>query len=126
MSRQKGSSVGISRRDFARRAAFAAATAACLPGDLLAVPRPLRAGDERELGVSPETQAEVDAKVQAILRKYGDRLTEAQKTDLRRVVLEGQKPLERLRAFALDNADQPANVMKIYPDAGAIRRAPSR
>jgi len=116
----------ITRRAFARGAALAA-TAACLPNHLLggtqpAVPRPQQPGDEK---LSPEGQAEADAKIQTIFRKYGDRLSEAQKADIRRLVTEGQKPLETMRKFALENGDQPGNVLRLYPDAAAARDASS-
>jgi hypothetical protein len=116
----------ISRRAFARGAALAA-TAACLPNQLLgknlpAAPLPQQQGDDK---LSPEGQAEADAKIQAIFRKYGDRLSEAQKADIRRLVTEGQKPLETMRKFALENGDQPGNVLRLYPDAAAARGASS-
>lgn len=123
MKAEKTSTPGISRRDFTRRAAIAAATAACLPAELLAAspqpaPPPPHQAEEK---LSPESQAEVDAKIQALFRKYGDRLSDAQKADVRRLLTEGQKPLELLRKFTLDNADQPGNVLKLYPDATAMR-----
>ena len=123
MKTEKTSAPGISRRDIARRAAMAAATAACLPAELLAAPpqpAPL-APQQAEEKLSPESLAEVDAKIQALFRKYGDRLSEAQKADIRRLLTEGQKPLELMRKFPLDNADQPGNVPKLYPDAPAMR-----
>ena len=118
----------ISRRDFARSAAMAAATAACLPAELLAAsplpaPPPQQQSEEK---LSPESQAEVDEKIRALFRKYGDRLSEAQKADIRRLLTEGQKPLELMRKFPLDNADQPGNVLKLYPDATAMRETSSR
>jgi hypothetical protein len=119
----------ISRRDFARSAALAAATAACLPSELIAKPaaaRPSEDAPAQEPKLSPESQAEAEAKFQAILRKYGHRLSDAQKADIRRLVTEGQKPLEDMRAFPLDNSDQPGNVLKLYPDAVSVPRAPSR
>lgn len=119
----------ISRRDFARRAALAAATAACLPRELMANPLaslPSQDAPAQEPKLSLESQAEVEAKFQAILRKYGNRLSDAQKADIRRLVTEGQKPLDEMRAFPLDNSDQPGNVLKVYPDAASVRRAPSR
>lgn len=119
-----GAPEGISRREFARRAAAAAAGVAIAPTDLIA-------GTERTgQGTStPEADAEIEAKVQAILRKYGERLSEEQKTEIRRLVTEGQKPLVGMREYALNslhNGDQPANVMKIYPDTAAPHRAPVR
>ncbi len=119
---------GISRRDFARRAALAAATAAVLPGDFLtraeATAAPQAAQQPEEAKLSPESRAEVEAKIQEIFRKYGSRIPEDQKADVRRLVREGQKSLESLRAFPLDNADQPATVFELYPEAAAARRGP--
>jgi hypothetical protein len=123
MATEKSTGSAISRRDFARRAAFAAATAACLPAELLSG-SPLVASQPQqqpEEKLSPESQAEADAKIQAVFRKYGDRLSETQKADIRRLLTEGQKPLEAMRKFPLDNGDQPGNVLKLYPDATAMR-----
>jgi len=123
---------GISRREFGRRAALGAAATALVPGhalgdvaDAAAAKGVVRAaaGAQQDAKLSAESQAEIEEKVTAILRKYGSRLKDAQKKDIRRIVTEGQKPLETMRAFALDNADQPANVMRIYPDAGAVKAA---
>ena len=121
---------GVTRREFARRALVGATAAALAPSAALAesarpapasaIESPSTAAWTQDAKLSPESQAEADAKIAAILRKYGSRFSDAQKADIRRLVTEGQKPLEALRAFALDNADQPANVMRIYPDsAGA-------
>jgi hypothetical protein len=111
------SSHGISRREFARRAAWAAAGVAVIPDHLLPASEALAMQQPVEPKLSPEGRAEVEAKVQAIFRKYGQRLSEEQKADLQRLVTEGQKSLESLRAFPLDNADQPATVFEIYPEA---------
>jgi hypothetical protein len=114
----------VSRRDFARKAALTAATAAVLPSGVLSTP--LEPGGSlvpvasqaqpQEAKLAPESQAEADTTFRAILRRYGNRLSEEQKSDLRRLVSEAQKPLETMRAFPLDNADQPGNVLKLYPD----------
>lgn len=119
---------GISRRDFARHAALAAATAAVLPENFLtraeATAAPQAAQEPEEAKLSPESRAEVEAKIQAIFRKYGSRIPEEQKADVRRLVRESQKSLESLRAFPLDNADQPATVFELYPEA-ARRGSPA-
>jgi hypothetical protein len=108
----------ISRREFSRGAAIAAATATTLPSAVLA---------STEMSKSaPADQAEIESKIQAILRRYGDRLSEAQKSDIRRLVREGQKPLDAMRKFPLGNADQPGNVLKIYPDAPSEDDHPPR
>jgi hypothetical protein len=128
MKTEKTRAPGISRRDFARRAAMAAATAACLPTELLAAAPFTGAPHAQQTGekLSPESQAEADAKIQALFRKYGDRLSVAQKADIRRLLTEGQKPLELMRKFPLDSADQPGNVLKLYPDMTTVRATRSR
>jgi hypothetical protein len=65
--------------------------------------------------LSPAAEAEVESKIQFILQKYGSRLNETQKTDIRRLVKEGQKPLEKLRAYALENSDAPELVLRLEP-----------
>jgi hypothetical protein len=118
----------MSRRDFARRAVLAAATAAVVPSNLLGepgtttAPAPQAAQQPEEPKLSPESRAEVQAKIEAIFRKYGNRLSEEQRADVRRLTREGQKSLESLRAFPLDNADQPATVFQLYPEARFAER----
>lgn len=119
MPNEESKHSAITRRDFARRAALAAATAACLPNELLStasLPANAAAPQQADEKLSPESQAEVDSKIQSIFRKYGGRLSDAQKTDIRRLITEAQKPLELMRKFPLDNADQPGDVLKLYPD----------
>ncbi len=120
MSPTNESKSPISRRTFARRAALAAAAVAGLPGNLIGAPQAVSQTNAASPGAD---QAGVEATVQAIFRRYGDRLSDAQKTDMRRLVTEGQKPLQALRAFPLDNADQPGNVLKLYPDPPQATRS---
>jgi hypothetical protein len=56
----------------------------------------------------------VEAKVASISRKYGDRLSEEQKADIRRIMAESQDGLEKMRAFALENGDQPADTFRAW------------
>jgi hypothetical protein len=123
----------LSRREFARGGALAAASAACLPAALLpaasaqspvgAPPQPPAQSSAQvpphEPALSTASQTEVDLKVEAVLRQYGNLLSDAEKLDVRRLMTEGQKPLDDMRAFPLDNADQPGNVLRLYPDAAA-------
>ena len=108
----------VSRREFARRAAMATAAVAALPGTLLADVRglnPETASSEQAANVttlSPASQTEAENKVQAIFKKHGSRLNNEQKTDIRRLVGVTQKQIDQLRAYALDNADQPATYLK--------------
>ena len=107
---------GISRREFARRAAMASAAASLAPTGILSVepaalsPEPQQPPDAPKL--SPEGLAEVEARIHAILSQYGSRFSEAQKTDIRRLCALAQPPLERLRAYALENGDGPALYLK--------------
>ena len=111
----------ISRREFARRAAIASAAASIAPAAALATPaahaipapppaQPPQAADMPKL--SPEGHAEVEARVQSILSQYGSRFSDAQKTDLRRLCALAQPPLDRLRAYALENGDGPGLYLK--------------
>ena len=68
--------------------------------------------------LSASAKAEVEMKFQNVVRKYGDRLTAEQKTDVRKALAETQEGLEALRAFALANGDQPAAVFHIYRGEG--------
>ncbi len=104
--------LAISRREFAWRAAIVSAAASLSPVNLLRaepvpeLPQPLQAPAGANL--SPEGQAEVDSRIQSILAQYGSRLSDVQKSDLRRLATEAQPPLDRLRAFTIENGDGPA------------------
>jgi hypothetical protein len=110
------SNLSISRREFARRAAFASAAASLVPAELLSsqtAPAPLSAQQpSNSPKLSPESQAEVESRIQAIFAQYGKRLSDAQKTDIRRLATEAQPALDRLRAFATDNGDGPGLYLK--------------
>ncbi len=112
----------LSRREFARSVALAATTAVVAPAALLSqetAPKPNPAPGappQPATQLSPALQAEGELKYQWILQNYGSRLTDAEKQDVHRLVMEGQKPLAAFRAFPLDNADQPATVLK-FTDA---------
>jgi hypothetical protein len=99
----------ISRREFARRAALMSAAASIAPAHLLpsAPFNDLRPAQQPPTAakLSPQSQAEVDSRIQAILSQYGARLSDAQKTDIRRLATEAQAPLDRLRAFPTTNGD---------------------
>jgi hypothetical protein len=107
---------GISRREFARRAAFVSAAASLAPANLLptdSIAAPLTAQQPASTPkLSPESQTEVESRIHSILAQYGSRLTDAQKADIRRLATEAQPPLERLRAFATDNGDGPGLYLK--------------
>jgi hypothetical protein len=64
--------------------------------------------------LSASAQAEVEMKVASIFRKYGERLSEEQKADIRRIMAESQEGMEKMRAFKLENGDQPADAFRAY------------
>ena len=106
----------ISRREFARHAAFVSAAVSLSPADLLTSKSPVRANPPLQTPsgpkLSPESQTEMDARLQAVFAQYGSRLNDAHKSDLRRLAAEGQAALDRLRAYPTDNSDGPALYLK--------------
>jgi hypothetical protein len=68
--------------------------------------------------LQPGSRAEVETKVNEIFRKYGDKLSAEQKADIRKVMAENQDGLEKMRAFVLENSDQPATVYRPYRNEG--------
>src|SRR5713101_4191565 len=128
----------FSRREFARRAALGAATAAVLPLRELvpsaapSEPPSAQAPAQTSLQnatsapkLSPPSQAEADFRFQAILNQYPDRFSEAQKTDLRRLCVALQPPLDHIRAYPISNGDLPALYLKPLVDRDKKPNAPS-
>jgi hypothetical protein len=114
MGNKSGSN--ISRREFARRAAFVSAAASFAPSNLLstevAASPPPGQQPSNAPKLSPESQAEVESRIQAIFAQYGTKLSDAQKADIRRLATEAQPPLDRLRAFTTENGDGPGLYLK--------------
>ena len=120
----------LGRRQFALGAAAAATTALIPKGNGLAIdvlaqaattgtqpldPQSLEAKTKAAMAkLSASAQAEVEMKVASIFRKYGDRLSDEQKADIRRIMAESQEGLEKMRAFKLENSDQPADAFRAY------------
>jgi hypothetical protein len=120
----------LGRRQFALGAAAAATTALISKGNALPIetlaqastgddhspePQSLEAKTKAAMAkLSPAAQAEVEMKVASIFRKYGDRLSDEQKADISRIMAESQEGLEKMRAFKLENGDQPADAFRAY------------
>ena len=123
MSEEKHKS-GITRRSFARGAAVAASATLFPKHEIWAEsPAPTQAQPSAMEKLSPAARAEVDAKAKEIFRKYGSRLSDGQKADIRKVLAETQDGLEKMRRFALDNGDQPATVFKFTAEKRARSHA---
>jgi hypothetical protein len=123
MAEKSGSA--ISRREFARRAAIASAVVTIAPaGAVGATGQPPVAAKQTLTAasagasvpvqdqlppnmprLSPEGQAEAEARFQAILAQYGGRFSDEQRADLRRLCVVAQPPLDRLRAYKVENRD---------------------
>ena len=102
----------VTRRNFTVGAAAAAAATVLIPGcDALAQSAP---PNDAMAKLSPNARAEVEAKFNDLLRKYGPRLKPEQKADIRRILAETQEGLEKMRKFVLENGDQPATVLQLY------------
>jgi hypothetical protein len=118
----------LDRRRFTLGAAAAAAATLIRPGESLALPsapqQPAPATTLEQQAqaalakLSPAAQAEVEMKAASLFRKYGARLNDEQKTDIRRILSETQDGLEKMRAFVLENSDQPATVFRPYRKEG--------
>ena len=116
----------LGRRQFALGAAAAATTALIPKGNGLTINALAQsaapAGDTSVEAktraamakLSASAQAEVEMKVASIFRKYGDRLSDEQKADIHRIMAESQEGLEKMRAFKLENGDQPADAFRAY------------
>jgi len=117
---------GISRREFARRAAVAAAGISAAPLGVFAGGSPAPAQQPVAKKLSATGQAEAEAKTQYLLATYGARFNDAQKTDLRRLIKEGVAPLEELRKYALTNGVQPATVLRLYPEPQPKSKMPAK
>lgn len=111
----------LDRRQFTLGAAAAATAALIRPAEVLA--QTAVSPDDSSLEgkakaamarLSAPSRAEVEMKMGNILRKYGDRLNDEQKSDIRRLLAETQEGLEKMRAFPLDNGDQPADAFRAY------------
>src|SRR2546428_8780207 len=80
---------GISRRQFAVRAALASAAVAYLPTNVLAVDQknldPPQQPPTGTPKLSPEAQTEADARSQAILPRHDSKISDAQHWDIRRL-----------------------------------------
>src|SRR5271155_2335555 len=97
------SGLSISRREFARRAAIVSA-ASMVPASALPVHPPIAEAALKQLpdtpSLSPQSQAEAEARYQAILADYSSRFSDAQKSELRRLSFAAQPSLDHLRAYA--------------------------
>ena len=115
----KKESEGLSRREFAKAAALTTA-AVLVPAELVSQQEAARTGTEAPSSpkLSPESQAEADLAYETLMRKYGRRFTDEQKSEIKRLVMQQQSSLDKLRAAQVSNGDEPATVFQIYRGEG--------
>ena len=108
-----------SRRAFARKAALFSAGAPLAAVPIATFSEPSYQSDNQQPKLPPDfpklsdqSRAEVEDRYKAILAQYGERFSEAQKADLRRLSYVAQPPLDRLRAYTIQNGDSPALYLK--------------
>lgn len=125
-------SKGLSRREFARRAALAAASSVVLPVTAFAQqekpanpPATAAPPAPESPPLSADARAEVQSKYESVLRRYGDRLSPEQKSDIHKSLLDAQKGLEEIRTFHLLNSDEPAAVFRVYRAPAPAKTRPS-
>jgi hypothetical protein len=112
----------ISRRTFARDAVVIATAAAVMPAVIAQTPPAPPPTEAKPPGepsaaapkLSPASQAEVDARVNWIFTKYGARLDDAQRADIRRLVAGGQAGIDAMRAYPLGNEVEPPSPFHVW------------
>jgi hypothetical protein len=106
----------LTRREFAQSAALLSATASLATGTVLnaapSAPAWISDALANAANLSPEGQAEADARFQQIIAQYGSRFTADEKTMLQKICFDLQPSLDRVRAYPLNNGDTPALYLK--------------
>ena len=101
---------GVTRRSFAKRALLATAVAV-VPSEVIAKSKPEATGQANQQQPVPPI---VEARLATLLSRYGDRLSDEQKADCKRLLIQAQKSSDAMRAFALDNSNEPATIFRVY------------
>jgi len=113
----KPQSKPITRREFATRAVLGAVSAVAPTSLSPLASEPAASPNDPQLPagapkLSAQSQAEAEARFQAIFAQYPDRFSDAQKTDLKRLCFVLQPQLDQLRAWPVANSDAPALYLK--------------
>lgn len=70
------------------------------------------------------TNPEVEARIQWVFTKYGSRLNDEQRADVRRIITSGQPAIDAMRAYPLGNEVGPPVPFRVY--SGKRRRPPAK
>jgi len=90
-------------------------------GSLIAASTLVRAGSAAE---TTTPNAEVEARINWIFTKYGARLNDEQRADIRRILTSGQPAIDAMRAYPLGNEVGPPVPFRVY--SGKRRRPPAK
>jgi len=106
----------LSRRAFARHAVLYSASAALIT-DITLLNSNAQTGPASQFSVelpklTAESQAEAEARFQLVLSRYGTRLNDEDRRNIKTLCYFSQSGLDRLRAFSLKNGDVPALFLK--------------
>jgi hypothetical protein len=99
MARTKES---MSRRRFGARVALAGAL----------LPAAAEAQGRQGPPLNEADSAEVEARYNEAVRKYGSRLSDQQKQRIRGILTANERMMSRIREYPLENGDTPATVLK--------------
>src|SRR3954464_15398668 len=90
-------------------------------GSLIAASALVRAGSAEAAEAAPsQPNAEVEARINWVLTKYGARVNDEQRADVRRIITGGQPAIDAMRAYPLGNEAGPPVPFRVY--SGKRRR----
>lgn len=91
-------------------------------GTLIAASALARGASAEPADAAPN--AEVEARIHWVLTKYGARLNDEQRADIRRIITGGQPAIDAMRAYPLGNEVGPPVPFRVY--SGKRRRPPAK
>ena len=92
-------------------------------GSLIAASALVR-GSSAEAAEGAAPNAEVEARINWVFTKYGSRLSDEQRADIRRIITGGQPAIDAMRAYPLGNEAGPPVPFRVY--TGKRRRPPAK
>ena len=94
-------------------------------GSLIAASALVRARSAESAEPTPsQPNPEVEARINWVFTKYGSRLNDEQRADVRRIITSGQPAIDAMRAYPLGNEVGPPVPFRVY--SGKRRRPPAK
>jgi hypothetical protein len=106
----------LSRRGFGKSAVAAALTTIARPSSGAPIEDPLVSSNEQsnqQPDLTPAQMQEVEAWFNETVGRYGDRLSNEQRSGIRRILMQNQRMLAQIRDFTVGNGDTPATTLKL-------------